>query len=572
MTSGKRKKVLIQTDFSLAKTGFGRNAKAILTYLYSLDKYDLVHYCCGRIEDDPDLSRTPWKSIGTIPTDPFELDDINKIKNGSKMASYGFTRLDKVVYEEKPDVYIAIQDIWGIDFAASKPWFKKITSAFWTTLDSLPLMPETIEIVKKVKNFWVWSHFAEEELHRLGHAHVKTFHGPLESKYFFNMKEEDKKNIRKSFRIPEETFVLGFVFRNQLRKSVPNLLKGYKIWKEKYEPKRPTAILLHTSFSEGWDILERAEELGVDKKEILCTYVCSQCGNYEVNNFLGEKAPCPFCNKKDGLSTASPRNGVTEEQLNEIYNLMNVYVHPFTSGGQEIPIQEAKLTELITLVTNYSCGTDMCVPEAFSYPLDWAEYREPDTEFIKASTYPESIAEGLHGVYSLPKDEKSKREKMARDWTLENYSVESIGKTLEEFIDEAPLTKYKFSQKQERKKINIEDSLSKEDKGKRILYVMPGTERDVFLSTSLFKSIREQYPEYNLYVATEKVFFSMLDANPYVHKVIQYSDQMENIFWLEGRGTHKGYFEIAFLPHINTQKIINFTHNGKTKIAYDLKK
>ena len=47
---------------------------------------------------------------------------------------------------------------------------------------------------------------------------------------------------------------------------------------------------------------------------------------------------------------------------------------------------------------------------------------------------------------------------------------------------------------------------------------------------------------------------------------------MENIFWLEGRGTHKGYFEIAFLPYINTQKVINFTHNGKTQIAYDLKK
>ena len=41
--------------------------------------------------------------------------------------------------------------------------------------------------------------------------------------------------------------------------------------------------------------------------------------------------------------------GVSEKELNEVYNLMDVYCHPFTSGGQEIPIQEAKLTELITL-------------------------------------------------------------------------------------------------------------------------------------------------------------------------------------------------------------------------------
>ena len=416
-TSGKRKKVLVQTDFSLAKTGFGRNAKAILTYLYKLNKYDLVHYCCGIREDNIELRRTPWKSIGCIPTDPFELERINRIPNGSKMASYGYSKVDKVIYEEKPDVYIAIQDIWGIDFAANKPWFNEITSTFWTTLDSLPLMPDTIKIASEVKNFWVWAHFAEKELHKLGHNHVKTFHGPIESKYFFNLKNNDKQELRQAFGIPQDTFVLGFVFRNQLRKSVPNLLQGYKIWKDTYKPKRPTAILLHTSFSEGWDIFKRAEEFGVDPEEIFCTYACDGCGNYDVSKFFGEKSPCPFCGKEDGLSTVSPQNGVTEAQLNEVYNLMDVYVHPFTSGGQEIPIQEAKLTELITLVTDYSCGTDMCVPEAFSYPLKWAEYREPETEFIKASTYPCSIAEGLHEVYSLTKEEKSKREKLARDWT-----------------------------------------------------------------------------------------------------------------------------------------------------------
>ena len=63
---------------------------------------------------------------------------------------------------------------------------------------------------------------------------------------------------------------------------------------------------------------------------------------------------------------------------------MDVYCHPFTSGGQEIPIQEAKLTELITLVTNYSCGEDSCNPESGGIPLEWSEYREPGTQFIKA--------------------------------------------------------------------------------------------------------------------------------------------------------------------------------------------
>ena len=114
------------------------------------------------------------------------------------------------------------------------------------------------------------------------------------------------------------------------------------------------------------------------------------------------------------------------------------------------------------------------------------------------------------------------------------------------------------------------EGLDDSDEGKRILYVMPQNERDVFLSTSLFKSIKDSYPEYNLYVATSEPFMTILDGNEYVHKVIKYSEKMDNSFWLEGRGTHKGFFEIAFLPHLNTQKNVTYTHNGKDKINFNL--
>ena len=41
----KKKKILFQSDYSLAKTGFGRNAKAILSYLYKhlSNHYDNYH-------------------------------------------------------------------------------------------------------------------------------------------------------------------------------------------------------------------------------------------------------------------------------------------------------------------------------------------------------------------------------------------------------------------------------------------------------------------------------------------------------------------------------------------------
>jgi hypothetical protein len=91
------------------------------------------------------------------------------------------------------------------------------------------------------------------------------------------------------------------------------------------------------------------------------------------------------------------------------------------------------------------------------------------------------------------------------------------------------------------------------------------------MATSLFRSLKETYPEYNLYVATEPVNFSILDANPYVHKVIPYSPQLDNLLWSEGRGTEKGYFEITFLPHIGTQLMFDYQHNGKDIINFNLR-
>ena len=148
-----------------------------------------------------------------------------------------------MIREEKPDIYIGIQDIWGLAHAIDKPWFKEITSTIWSTLDSLPILPLAIKSAEKCKNFWTWSEFATEELNRMGHEHVKTVHGPIEDKFFYRLLDHDKIILRDEKNISEDAFVIGFVFRNQLRKSVPNLLEGYAKWKEKYRPEEKRTAL-----------------------------------------------------------------------------------------------------------------------------------------------------------------------------------------------------------------------------------------------------------------------------------------------------------------------------------------
>ena len=130
---------------------------------------------------------------------------------------------------------------------------------------------------------------------------------------------------------------------------------------------------------------------------------------------------------------------------------MDVYCHPFTSGGQEIPIQEAKLTSLITLVTNYSCGEEMCCPEAASLPLEWNEYREFGTEFIKASTCPKSIAKNLEIVLNMDQSQKQKMGRSARKWAIDNFSSQHVGGKIEKFLDSCNFSNYSLDQDQSQK-------------------------------------------------------------------------------------------------------------------------
>ena len=240
---------------------------------------------------------------------------------------------------------------------------------------------------------------------------------------------------------------------------------------------------------------------------------------------------------------------------------------------------------------------------------------------------------------NMPKNELESMGKMARQWVIDGFSVEVVGKIFEDFIDNCEPVTYKFEEDQqenirnfpnafvesipedsdwvlslykkilnreidihddgykywmqqiERKTprkniedyfrkvakdhndkhfpVKLEDIVDKDDEGKRILYIMPGSEKDVFMSTSLFKSIKEKYPDYNLYVATKPENFCLLWANDFIHKTIPYSESFDSILSLEGIGKSKEYFTMVFAPYLTTQKFSNYIHNMKDLIDKD---
>jgi len=327
---------------------------------------------------------------------------------------------------------------------------------------------------------------------------------------------------------------------------------------------------------------------------------------------------------------------------------MDVYCHPFTSGGQEIPIQEAKLTELITLVTNYSCGEDSCVEEAGSIPLKWFEYREHQTEFKKASTDPKDICNKLCMVYDMSPKERVELGKRARKWVLLNFDTPVIGKILDKFAEACPDVDYDFSlsessmendkaeinnsikedsewlselyekilkrpnidetddghkywmqeilsgktrpdvekyfrhvaKRQKHHKLElagkkdsdldlIKNNLDKDDKDRRVGFVAPQGIGDIYMATSLFRNIKDLFPNCNLYVFVLDKYIDLLSGNPYVHKALSYETRsLDRPAFLE-EGDDK-LFKVVYTPFHQVLTLGNYQHNCNdlTDIVY----
>jgi hypothetical protein len=106
----------------------------------------------------------------------------------------------------------------------------------------------------------------------------------------------------------------------------------------------------------------------------------------------------------------------------------------------------------------------------------------------------------------------------------------------------------------------------------RLLLSLPESAGDIFLSTSLLPSLKEAYPDYDIYYACNEQFFDILKNNPYIHKVIAFNKIMKDQVWMEGTSTWPGLFDISIFISGYTQVFSNYLNNGRTNIQLQLRK
>lgn len=445
----KKKTVIIHTDWAKLRTGFSKHKRAILRYLFNTGKYNVVESCNGLPFDHPELKAMPWPAYGALAS-PDKQNEINSIQdqgqreNSARLNNYGAFGLEKIIKETKGDVLIVAQDSWGADFVPDAPWAKKITYIPHITIDSKNLMPAQIDLAAKVDKLYLWASFGVKMYEELGYKNVEHLYGCIETDKFFPIKETQRNDLRKKFGL-QDSFVGVNTFRNQTRKSIPNLLDGFKLFKEE-NPSVNIKLVFVTSLQEGWDIPRLIQERGIDFSDIYFAYYCRACREWEIKPFCGHDQDCPHCGAKNTFNTVNISNGISDEALNLVYNCADFGLGIFNSGGAEIPPAiEMKLAGLPVLATSYSCGEDITAEGRGALPLDYSITYEFGTLFQKASTLPSSIYERFKQVYNMSREERISFGQEGRKYVLENITPEVIGKKFEEIIDAAPFVDWQDS-------------------------------------------------------------------------------------------------------------------------------
>lgn len=464
------KKIVITSNFSKLASGFAKNVRVLLSHLHSRKnsdgskKWECIEIAQGMKEGDVRLKGMPWKCYGGMPADEASAtigqprdNNGNFDPNLGRMVGYGAAMIEPILKLEKPNIFWAIEDYWGMVVLrkySNRPyvpywdteWWDKFNTIAQSPLDSLPFSQSLLDGVSKSKHFFVKSSFAQKELHKLGHTHVGLWPCLMDAKEFRVFSDEEKKQTRKKYGIDEDCLLFGIVSRNQNRKKMVECINAFKLFKDR-NPKVKAKFVFVTSTQEGWDLKTATKNAGLDREDILCSHICHSCNSTVLKAIEEAEGECPVCGTAKALKSISIEKGISEKDLVEIYNILDGYVAPMCSGGFELTILEASLTALYTSTIDYAYG-EMFIESGFVFPIQHIFQTEIGSLFKKAVPIQSSICDFMEEIYKNPEECREKGLKF-REWAMNTIHPDLTLKKIEDYLDSLPDHGYDFSFKTE---------------------------------------------------------------------------------------------------------------------------
>jgi len=239
---------------------------------------------------------------------------------------FGESQARTIIQLWKPDIVFTLGDVYMNNWIKDIPERKEFIHIGYFPIDGTPFPKNWIPVIEDMDYPIVYSQFAYDLISKvMPNKKIKLIMHGVDTNIYKPLGKEEIKFFKKKNDI-NGRFIVGNVGRNQWRKNIPALFKAFA----DFSRNKPDAILYyHGAIVDiGWNILDL-----IDK------------------NSLSGKVLYP--------AILRPNQGLPEEELNMIYNMMDLFCMPTLGEGFGLPILESQSSGTPVLVTDYSACTEL---------------------------------------------------------------------------------------------------------------------------------------------------------------------------------------------------------------------
>lgn len=424
-------KILVVTDSSFLSSGYGIYAKEILTRFHNSGEYEVAELGCYATTKNPKILDIPWKFY---PNAVENNDERYKAYSSSPQNQFGAWRFNRVCAHFQPDIVLTWTDYWMYSYQEISPFRNYF---YWIQMPMVDSAPQKIEWLYTYRNADMiipYTEWAKKVLIDSCGNNIKIFDKPanagINSWEFFPVSDkiEHKKNI-----MGFNGDIIGCVMRNQRRKLFADMMIAFKNYlarlynENKTDKAENTFLYLHTTFPEanGWDLPSLLVEYELLDK-VYFSYVCRSCNKYFPSKFKGAVAPCPHCEHRASIFP-SVSQGVTTKDLNDIYNLFDIFIQSAIAEGFGIPQLEAAACGVPFASVDYSAMTEVAENlNGFKIPVH-KKFREIETNADRVYPDNDYITQLMYDFFNTFSDQHKKElSNKTKEACVNKYSWDNV--------------------------------------------------------------------------------------------------------------------------------------------------
>jgi glycosyltransferase involved in cell wall biosynthesis len=438
MTAATRKRVLLSAESSLLNSGYGVMTEAIARRLHESGRFEVAELAAYAQAGDPRLNQVPWRVYPVMPGPDdkegraaYDADPFNQF---GKMAFH------PALLHFRPHVVFAHRDTWYEQHVAYSPLRPFYRFLYVPPVDAEPQKSDWLDVMARADAVGTYTDWAASLLREQAPSlnQVGTIPPGVDHRSFQPL--PDRLRVRAEFGIPQDSLVVGFVSRNQMRKRFPEFLEAFAAFLAGAPEDIASRSVLywHTGWPDlGWDIPTLLKQSGISSR-VHFTYVCrnDQCRHVFASRWADVVSHCPRCSYPACL----PRTdvGLTRQDMARLYNLFDVYVQYASSEGFGVGLVEAASCGVPVMAVDYS-GMEDVVRKLEGTPIAVkAFFAEAETGCRRAIPDAEDFGRKLTALLRMPEAMRRHLGSRARSGAVHHYDWDRSVGLLMEAIDQLP--------------------------------------------------------------------------------------------------------------------------------------